>query len=85
MIAVDRKKAFTAPQAVFTYPEAVVRCRELSHDKKLTVLRNWKQERVQLQKAAEENMLDERGPGDVGSRLTAVTNARIVLGESSSP
>jgi len=85
MIAVDRKKAFTAPQAVFTYPEAVAQCRELSHDEKLTVLRNWKQELVQLQKAGEENMLDERGPGDVGSRLTAVTNAMIVLGESPSP
>jgi len=85
MIAVDRKKAFTAPQAVFTYPEAVVRCRELSHDKKLTVLRNWKQERVQLQKAGEENMLDERGPSDVGSRLTAVTNAMIALDERSRP
>ena len=85
MTTIDRKKAFRAPQAVFTYPEAVVQCRELSHDEKLTVLRNWKQELVQLQKAGEENMLDERGPGDVGSRLAAVTDAMIVLGESPSP
>jgi len=49
----------------------------------LTVLRNWKQELVQLQKAAEENMLDERGPSDVGSRLAAVTQAMIALDERS--
>ena len=56
-----------------------------SHDDKLTVLRNWKQELVQLQKAAEENMLDERGPSDVGSRLAAVTQAMIALDERSRP
>ena len=52
-----------------------------SHDDKSTVLRNWKQELVQLQKAPEENMLDERGPSDVGSRLAAVTQAMIALDE----
>jgi len=78
---IDRKKAFTVPQSVFKYPQAVVRCSELSHDEKLTVLRNWKQELVQLQKAAEENMLDERGPSDVGSRLAAVSQAMIALEE----
>ena len=53
------------------------------HDDKLTALRNWKQELVQLQKAADENMLDERGPSDVGSRLAAVTQAMIALDERS--
>jgi hypothetical protein len=81
MTIIDRKKAFTIPQAVFAYPQAVLRCRELSHDEKLTVLRNWKQELVQLQKAGEENMLDERGPNDVGPRLAEVTNAMLALEE----
>ena len=81
MTTIDRKKAFTVPQSVFKYPQAVVRCSELSHDEKLTVLRNWKQELVQLQKAGEENMLDERGPSDVGSRLAEVTDAMIALEE----
>jgi len=70
---------------VFKYPEAVVHCRELSHDERLTVLRNWKQELVQLQKAGEENMLDERAPSDVGSRLAAVTQAMIALDERARP
>lgn len=85
MTTIDRKKAFTVPQAVFSQPQAVVRCHELSHDEKVTVLRNWKQELVQLQKAGEENMLDERGPSDVGSRLAAVTDAMIALEERSHP
>jgi hypothetical protein len=85
MTKVDLKKAFSVPQSVFKYPEAVLHCRELSHDDKVTVLRNWKQELVQLQKAAEENMLDERGPSDVGSRLAAVTQAMIALDERSRP
>jgi hypothetical protein len=90
MTRIDRKKAFTVPQSVFKYPEAVVHCRDLSHDDKVTVLRNWKQELVQLQKAGEENMLDDRGSidhgsSDVGSRLQAVTQAMIALGETTSP
>jgi len=83
MTKVDRKKAFTVPQSVFKYPEAVVHCRELSHEDKVKVLSNWKQELVQLQKAGEENMLDERGPSDVASRLAAVSNAMIALEERS--
>jgi hypothetical protein len=79
MTTIDQKKAFKIPQAVFAYPQAVLRCRELSHDEKLTVLRNWKQDLVQLQKAGEENMLDERGPNDVGQRLAEVTDAMIAL------
>jgi hypothetical protein len=81
MTTIDRNKAFKVPQAVFGYPQAVLHCPELSHDEKLTVLRNWKQELVQLQKAGEENMLDERHPGDVGSRLAEVTDAMIALEE----
>ena len=85
MTTIDRKQAFKVPQAVFGYPQAVLGCRELTHDEKLTVLRNWKQELVQLQKAGEENMLDERGPSDVGARLAAVSNAMIALEENPRP
>jgi hypothetical protein len=81
MTTIDRKKAFKIPEAVFGYPQAVLRCSELSHDEKLAVLRNWKQELVQLQKAGEENMLDERGLNDVGPRLAEVTNAMLALEE----
>lgn len=83
MTKIDRKRAFSVPQTVFSYPQAVVHCSDLTYDEKLTVLRNWKQELVQLQKAGDENMLNERSSGDVGSdvgsRLAAVTNAMIAL------
>lgn len=90
MTKVDRKKAFTVPQSVFKHPEEVVHCRGLSHVDKVTVLRNWKQELVQLQTAGDESMLDERGPGgrdrsDVASRLAAVTQAMIALDEGTHP
>lgn len=85
MTKVDRKKVFIVPQSVFDDPQEVVHCRELSHDDKVKVLSNWKQELVQLQKAGEENMLDERGFSDVGSRLAAVTQAMIALDEGSLP
>jgi hypothetical protein len=79
MNAVDRKQAFRSPESEFRFPHAVVHCGALSHDEKLTVLRNWKQEIVQLQRAAEENMIDERGSADVATRLADVTQAMIDL------
>lgn len=85
MTKIDCKQAFNVPQSLFDYPQEVVHCRELSHEDKVTVLRNWKQELVQLQKAGEENMLDERGSSDVGSQLAAVTQAMIALDEESHP
>lgn len=90
MTKVDRKKAFTVPQSVFKHPEEVVHYRGLSHVDKLTVLRNWKQELVQLQTAGDENMPDQRGPGghdsgDIASRLAAVTQAMIAVDEGAHP
>jgi len=66
MTTIDRNKTFTVPQSVFKHPQAVVHRGELSHDDKVTLLRYWKQELVQLQKAGEENMLDERSPATSG-------------------
>lgn len=79
MESIDRKRAFSAPQSVFRYPLAVVQSHELSYDDKLAVLRNWRQGLIQQQKATEENMLDERGPDAVGTRLAAVLQAMTEL------
>jgi predicted Zn-dependent protease len=75
MASIDRKKAFSAPESEFRLPQAVVQSRELSYDDKVAVLSNWKQGLIQLQKASEENMLDERGTNDMSTRLAAVTQA----------
>jgi len=85
MTTIDRKRAFTVPQSLFKYPEAVVHCRGLSHDKKVTVLRNLKRELVQLQRTEEESLLDGRGSSDTGSRLAPVPQAMIAFGQKSRP
>jgi hypothetical protein len=79
MESIDRKRAFSAPESEFRIPHEVVQSRELSDDDKIVVLRNWKQELIQLQKANEENMLNGRGPNDVATRLAAVTQAMTEL------
>jgi hypothetical protein len=45
----------------------------------MVVLRNWKQELIQLQKANEENMLNGGGQNDLATRLAAVTQAMTEL------
>lgn len=79
MESIDRKRAFTAPQTEFRFPHAVLQARELSYDDKLAVLRNWRQALIQLQKASEEKMSDERGSDDVGTQLAAVVQAMTEL------
>jgi hypothetical protein len=79
MESIDRKRAFSAPESEFRIPHAVVESRELSDDDKMVVLRNWKQELIQLQKANEENMLNGGGQNDLATRLAAVTQAMTEL------
>ena len=76
---IDRKRAYAAPEAVFSHPFEVLHSSELSYDEKVQVLRNWKQSLEQLQTASEENMLNEAGPSDVSIKLAAVTNALIEM------
>lgn len=42
MEIVDRKTAFSAPDAVFGDPQRVVASTALSHDEKVALLRKWK-------------------------------------------
>lgn len=78
MTAIDRKRAFNAPESVFRHPRLVLQSPELSDDDKVVVLRNWKQGLIQLQKACEENeenMDSGAGPSDVSTQLAAVSRA----------
>lgn len=81
MTAIDRKRAFSAPDSQFGHPQRVLLETGLSYDDKIVVLRNWKQGLIQLQKASEENMLNGGGPNDVSTQLTAVTQAMQELQE----
>ncbi len=42
MEIVDRKTAFSAPDAVFGHPQRLVASTALSHDEKVALLRKWK-------------------------------------------
>ena len=42
MEIVDRKTAFSAPDAVFGHPQRVVTSTALSYDEKVALLRKWK-------------------------------------------
>lgn len=42
MEIVDRKTAFSAPDAVFGHPQRVLVSTSLSHDEKVALLRKWK-------------------------------------------
>jgi hypothetical protein len=75
MTAIDRKRAFNAPESVFRHPRLVLQSPELSDDDKVVVLRNWKQGLIQLQQASEENMDSGAGPSDVSTQLAAVSRA----------
>ena len=72
--------ALSDPQSTFLEPRFVVENRGLSHDEKIKVLLDWRQDLLELQTATEENMPPERGQSNVGARLTAVTDALIALG-----
>ncbi|MFU8814959.1 MAG: hypothetical protein ACNA7W_06420 [Pseudomonadales bacterium] len=67
------------PSRHFSEPAEVLKAGDLSHTDKIEVLRNWANELRQLQVAEEENM---RGASGVGSRLQAVEQALLQLGET---
>ena len=75
--------ALSDPETTFLEPRFVVENKGLSHDEKVKILLDWRQDLLELQTATEENMPRERGESNVGARLTAVTNALIALGYES--
>ena len=79
----QRPAALSDPESTFLEPHFVVENKALTHDQKIKVLLDWRQDLLELQTASEENMPRERGESNVGTRLTAVTNALIELGYES--
>ena len=75
--------ALSDPESTFHEPRFVVANEGLSHDEKVRILLDWRQDLIERQTASEENMLRERGGSNVGARLQAVTDALIALGYES--
>lgn len=76
-------KALSDPESTFREPRLVVESKALSHDQKIKVLLDWRQDLIERQTATEESMLRERGESNVGAGLQAVTDALIALGYES--
>lgn len=75
--------ALSDPAATFREPRLVVEDKGLTHEQKVKVLLDWRQDLIERQTASEENMLREPGESNVGARLQAVTDALISLGYES--
>jgi hypothetical protein len=78
MHVLNRKQAFTSPEAVFPYPGAVVHSSGLTDNEKVVVLRNWRKGLIRLQKSAAGTALQD-GPGDVDPQLQDVEAAIMEL------
>lgn len=71
MEIVDRKTAFSAPEAVFGYPQRVVVTTTLSHDEKIALLRKWKSTLEKLRKSnATPTFHQAAGPVDADKLMT---------------
>jgi len=75
--------ALSDPASTFLEPRFVVGNKGLSHEEKVRILLDWRQDLIEQQAASEENMSRERGEPNLGARLAAVTNALIELGHQS--
>ena len=75
--------ALSDPESTFLEPRFVVENKGLSHEEKIKVLLDWRQDLLEQQTASEENMSRDRGEPNLGASLKAVTDALIALGYES--
>ena len=71
------------PESTFLEPRFLLGNNGLSHDEKIRVLLDWRQDLIELATASQENMPRKGGSSNVASRLKAVTDALIELGYKS--
>lgn len=80
-----RKRASTIvdPEAAYREPHFVLEDGSRSDAEKIQLLLDWRQDLLELQTAAEENMPNQRGDANGATRLQAVMDALITLGYKS--
>ena len=80
-----RKRASTIvdPEATYREPRVVLEDGSLSDAEKIQLLLDWRQDLLELQTAAEENMPNQRSDANGATRLQAVMDALITLGYKS--
>ncbi len=80
-----RKRASTIvdPEAAYHEPHLILEDGSRSDAEKIQLLLDWRQDLLELQTAAEENMPNQRGDANGATRLQAVMDALITLGYKS--
>jgi hypothetical protein len=80
-----RKPASTIvdPEAAYHEPRLILEDGSRTDAEKIKLLLDWRQDLLELQTAAEENMPSQRGGSDGATRLQAVMDALITLGYKS--
>lgn len=78
------------PDRFFDHPQAVERAEQLSNGERMAILRQWRDEVLQLQTAEAENMMpDEKNGsnnrllGEINASMARLTRARGELSHSS--
>ena len=80
-----RRQASTIadPEAAYSDPRLVLEDGSRSDAEKIKLLLDWRQDLLELQTAAEENMPNQCGEANGATRLQAVMDALIALGYKS--
>ena len=71
------------PEATYHEPRVLLQDGSRSDADKIKLLLDWRQDLLELQTAAEENMPDQCGEANGATRLQAVMDALITLGYTS--
>ena len=80
MNTATRVDPLSDPESTFREPRFLLGNIGLSHDEKVKVLLDWRQDLIELATASHENVPRKRGTSNVATRLKAVTDALIELG-----
>lgn len=78
-----RANALVDPQSAYREPRFVLEDQSRSDAEKIQLLLDWRQDLLELQTAAEENMPNQCSESDGATRLQAVMDALITLGYKS--
>ncbi|HET7204177.1 MAG TPA: hypothetical protein VFI92_12500 [Steroidobacteraceae bacterium] len=78
-----RANTLVDPQSAYREPRFVLEDESRSDAEKIQLLLDWRQDLLELQTAAEENMPDQRSESNGATRLQAVMDALITLGYKS--
>jgi hypothetical protein len=80
VMVLTKEQLVRDPQGTFSEPRRVVENQELTAEQKLTILKSWQLDLLELLRATEENMPSaDRQPGEVAEELRQVNDALVAV------